>query len=141
MAELAKEIGGRTDVPADVKASFEALNKELTALAPRFAATAGGRGGGPAASPGQASVLARIGQAKNGLMAGMSPTEQTLRAYSESKVELPKAVAEANSLFMKAAELGKTLASYNLVLTAPEPVGLQAPRPPKSSGEPRAKKR
>jgi len=141
MAELSKEIGGRADIPADVKASFEALNKDLTALAPRFAAAAGGRGAGPAAGPGQTSVLARIGQTKNGLMAGLSPTEQTLRAYSESKVEMPRAVAEANSLFVRAAELGKTLATYNLTLTAPEPVGPQTPRPLKSGGEPPAKKR
>jgi hypothetical protein len=74
-------------------------------------------------------------------MAGMSPTEQTLRAYSESKVEMPKAVAEANSLFARAAEVGKTLATYNLTLTAPEPVGPQPPRPATSADKPSPKKR
>ncbi len=46
MTELAKEIAGRNDLPADVKATFEAFNKDLTAFAPKFAPALGGRGGG-----------------------------------------------------------------------------------------------
>jgi len=37
MTELAKEIAGRNDLPADVKATFEAFNKDLAAFAPKFA--------------------------------------------------------------------------------------------------------
>jgi photosystem II stability/assembly factor-like uncharacterized protein len=134
MTELAKELANRSDIPADVKANFEAVNKALAAVTPKFAA-GGGRGGfgaggqvaggQPGAGRGAGtpqSVLARLGQAKNGLMGGMWPTEQTLRAYNESKAEAPKAIEEANALFAKAASLSRALANYNLPLTVPSPV-------------------
>jgi hypothetical protein len=140
MAEIAKEIAGRNDVPADVKASFEAFNKDLAAFAPKFAPQAFGRGGGagpgaaapaapqaggapsaPAATP-PVSLLARIGQAKTGLMATMPVTEQTTRAYTESKAQVPKAISDANALFARAAALSTTLAQYKLTLTAPAAV-------------------
>ena len=38
---IATAIGSRTDMPADVKTSFEAFNKELAALAPKFVVAAG----------------------------------------------------------------------------------------------------
>ena len=68
MAELAKEIAGRNDVSADVKATFEALNKDLVAFAPKFAPAAFGRGGGagpaaaaaPAAAPAAAQQGSRL---------------------------------------------------------------------------------
>ncbi len=132
--ELAKEIAGRADVPADVKATFEAFNKDLTAFAPKFAPAAFGRGGGagPAAAPAAAqpgqpaapppvNLVARIGQAKNGLMATMPVTEQTTKVYAEAKAQVPKAIAEANALFVRAEALGKALAPLKLALTAPPP--------------------
>ncbi|HWK11583.1 MAG TPA: hypothetical protein VNR64_16105, partial [Vicinamibacterales bacterium] len=61
-------------------------------------------------------------QAKNGLMGGMWPTEQTLKSYREAKTDTPKAVADANAIFAKAKTVGADLAKYNLTLTAPEPV-------------------
>ena len=45
MGELSKEIAGKTDVPPDVKAMFDDVNKELGDLAPKFAPPQGGRGG------------------------------------------------------------------------------------------------
>jgi hypothetical protein len=66
-------------------------------------------------------VLARPGQAKNGLMAGMPPTQQTMQAYNDAKAEVPKAITEANALFAKAATLSATLAKYNLKLDVPAP--------------------
>ena len=123
MAEVAKEIAGRNDVPADVKASFETFNKDLTAFAPKFAPATGGRGGGaggPGAGP--VNLLARVGQAKSSMMGGMWPTEQMLAAYADSKVDVPKGVAEANALFAKAATLAATLATHNLKLEAPAAV-------------------
>ncbi len=144
MAELAKEIAGRTDLPADVKAAFEAFNKDLAAFAPKFAPAAFGRGGGagpaaapaaaqpgqpgqaapapPAAAPPPVNLLTRIGQAKNGLMATMPVTEQTTKAYTEAKAQVPKAILEANALFARAATLSTALAPYKLTLTAPQPV-------------------
>ena len=148
MAELAKEIAGRDDVPADVKATFEAFNKDLAAFAPKFAPAAFGRGGGAgpaaaaapaaapaAAQPGQAAaapappvatptvnLLTRIGQAKSGLMATMPVNEQTTKAYTEAKAQVPKAIVDANALFARAAALSTALAPYKLTLTAPAPV-------------------
>jgi hypothetical protein len=131
--ELAKEIAGRTDVPADAKASFEAFNKELTALMPKFAAGGGGRGGGGGGGGGAAAVtptpslMARIGQAKNALMATMPLTDVAQKAYAESKVQFPKTMAEVNALVAKAGTLSKTLAAYKLKLDVPEPIKLPAP--------------
>jgi hypothetical protein len=141
MTELAKEIAGRNDVPADLKATFETFNKDLAAFAPKFAPAAFGRGGGagpaaPAAAPAAAqagqpagapaippvSLLSRIGQAKNGLMATMPVTEQTTKAYTEAKAQVPKAIVDANALFARAAALSSALAPYKLTLTAPQPV-------------------
>ena len=125
-AELAKEIAGRTDLPADVKATFEAFNKDLAAFAPKFAAApAFGRGGGGAApaapaAPPVVNLVTRIGQAKNGLMATMPVTEQITKAYAESKAQVPKAILDANALFARASALSTALAPYKLTLTAPQ---------------------
>jgi len=144
MTELAKEIAGRNDIPADVKATFEAFNKDLAAFAPKFAPAAFGRGGGAgpaaaaapatttaAAQPGQPAaapappvaapainLLTRIGQAKNGLMATMPVSEQTTKAYTEAKAQVPKAILDANALFARAAALSTALAPHKLTLTA-----------------------
>ena len=65
------------------------------------------------------NILTKVGQAKNGLMGGIWPTEQTMRAYNEAKIDVPKDIAEGNALFAKAAAMSATLAKYNLTLTAP----------------------
>jgi hypothetical protein len=125
IAELATTIGGRNDIPADVKASFEAFSKELAALAPKLALPQGGRGGGGGGGGrGGASenLTTKVGQAKNGLMAGMSPGDQTVRAYTEVKAQTPKAIADLNAAIAKATTLSGTLAMYNLTLTVPQPV-------------------
>ena len=131
--ELAKEIAGRTDVPADVKAAFEAFSKDLSALMPKFAAGGGGRGGGGGGGGGAAAVtptpglMARVGQAKNALMATMPLTDTAQKAYAESKVQFPKTLAEVNALIGRAATLSKTLATYKLKLDVPEPIKGPAP--------------
>jgi hypothetical protein len=129
--ELAKEIAGRTDVPADVKASFDAFNKDLIALMPKFAAAGGGRGGGggggAAAVTPTPSLMTRVGQAKSALMATMPLTDVAQKAYAESKVQFPKTIAEVNALIARAATLSKTLATYKLKLDVPEPVKVPAP--------------
>jgi hypothetical protein len=130
MAEIGKEIAGRSDVPADVKASVDGLAKDLGTVAPMFAAPAGGRGGGGGGGGGAVtppvSVAGRITQAKNGLMGGMWPTAQTIRAYDEAKAQAPKAFAEANAAIARASALSSVLAKYKLTLEVPEPVKLPA---------------
>jgi hypothetical protein len=139
MTDLAATIGGRSDVPAGVKASFDALNKELVALAPKLAAPAGGRGGGGGGGRGaNESLTARVGQAKNGLMGGMTPGDQTVRAYTEVKAQTPKAIADINAVIAKAATLSATLATYNLTLTVPSAVkAIEAAPAKRASSNPR----
>jgi hypothetical protein len=66
--------------------------------------------------------VTRIGQAKSGLMATMPVSDQTTKAYTESKSQVPKAIMEANALFGRAASLSTALAPYKLTLAAPSPV-------------------
>jgi photosystem II stability/assembly factor-like uncharacterized protein len=151
IGEIAKEVAGRNDIPADVKASVDSLTKELAAVVPKFAAGGGGRGGGgggqpsPAAPAGQAgggaapaaggqavqtppvvSVAARITQAKSGMTGGIWPTSMTTKAYDEAKALAPKAMAEANAVIAKAAALSTSLAKYKVTLAAPAPVKVPA---------------
>ncbi len=120
MTELKTTIGGRSDVPADVKASFDAFDKELAALAPRLAAPQGGRGGGRGGATENLNV--KLGQAKNGLMGGMNVGEPTVRAYTEVRQQAPKAIGDLNAVIAKASTLKTSLATYNLTLNVPPPV-------------------
>jgi len=174
MQELAKQVASKTDLPAAVKAELDAVNKQLAAVVPKFAAGGGGgRGGGGggggagggagAGAPGApgaagaaggvgrgagaggagaqagggrgaaqpASPMARLTQAKNGLMGGMPATEAVMKAYAEAKTQVPAAIVEANALFTKAAALSTSLAKHNLTLKAPEPVKFVTPKPGK----------
>ncbi len=125
--EIAAALPNRADVPADVKASFDAFNKELAALAPKFAAPAGGRGG-RGGGPQTDNPVARAAQAKTGLMGGLPATEQTTKAYTDAKMLMPKVVADATTLFARAATLSPTLAKYSLTITAPAaPAGSKPP--------------
>jgi hypothetical protein len=120
MTELGTTIDARSDIPADVKASFDAFKKELAALAPKLTLPQGGRGGGRGGAP--ESLVTKVGQAKSGLTAGMSPGDQTVRAYTEVKAQAPKAIADLNGAIAKATPLSGTLAKYNLTLTVPAPI-------------------
>jgi photosystem II stability/assembly factor-like uncharacterized protein len=127
LPELAKEAGGKSDLPGDLKTSLEMLQKDVAALAPKVVVPGGGRGFGGGGGGGRGggaadSVIARLAQAKNALMGGMWPTEATMKAYADSKVQVPKAIADANSLFTRAATLASALTKHNLTLTAPTPV-------------------
>jgi hypothetical protein len=131
VAAIAKEIAGRSDIPADVRASVESFASDLGPVAARFAAPAGGRGGppSPAASAGQAggggavmpqvSLAARIAQAKNGTMGGLWPTAQTLGAYEEAKALSPKAFVEANGVIARASALSGVLMATAVVAYIP----------------------
>jgi photosystem II stability/assembly factor-like uncharacterized protein len=124
LSELSKEASSRNDLPADLKSSVETLQQEVAALAPKFVMPAFGRGGGGGGGRGGAadSLISRLAQAKNAMMGGMWPTEATMRSYAEAKAQMPKAIAEANAAFTRAATLGSTLTKHNLALTAPVPV-------------------
>ena len=55
-------------------------------------------------------------------MGGMAPGEQVLHAYTESKAEAPKAIADLNAVLAKAATMSATLAKYDLKLDVPAAV-------------------
>ena len=131
VGELAGQVSGSNDIPSDVKASFEQLNKELADLMPKFAQPAGGRGGGAGGGAGAGaggrggaaaeSVMAQVAQAKNGLMGGMWPGEQTTKAYADAKAKMPKAIADANALIAKAQTVSTALTKYNITLPVTAP--------------------
>jgi len=132
ITQLATTLNDRSDVPADVKSAFEAVKKDVEALAPKLAIPAGGRGGGGRGNAPEA-LLAKIGQAKNGLMAGMTPGEQTTTAYADAKTQAPKAIADLNAVIAKAAPLASSLTRYNLTLTVPPPVKAESTAPARKS--------
>ncbi|MCU1382221.1 MAG: hypothetical protein JWL71_918, partial [Acidobacteria bacterium] len=121
LADATTAVASKTDVPADVKASLEALTKDVAALAPRLAAPAGGRGGGGGRGNPD-SLTAKLAQAKQGLTAGMSPADPTVRAYTEVKAQTPRSIADLNAAIAKATTLSTALAKYNVTLTVPAPV-------------------
>jgi hypothetical protein len=132
LGEISKEMAGQKDVPADVKASVDALAKEVGTIAPKFAQAAGGRGAGGGAGAGGGrggaadSLLSRIAQAKNGLMGGIWPGEQIMKAYADAKAQAPKALADANAAIAKTSTLSGSLARYKVTLAVPEPIKLPA---------------
>jgi len=119
--QLATDLAGRTDIPADVKASFDAVKKDIDALAPKLTQPAG-RGGGGGGRGNTESLPAKIGQAKGALMGGMVVGEQTTNTASEARAQAPKAIADLNAVIAKASSLSTSLARYNLTLTVPQPV-------------------
>jgi photosystem II stability/assembly factor-like uncharacterized protein len=123
VTELTAQVSSDPGVPADVKQSFDQFSKDLAATAAKFAQPAGGRGGGGAGGGGRGggteSIMAQATQTKNALMGGMWPTEQTMKSYSDVKVKMPKAMADATALIAKAQALSTQLAKYNITLTVP----------------------
>src|SRR5262249_46451760 len=80
-----------------------------------------GRGGGGGRGAND-SLISRVGAAKSGLMAGMSPGEQTTRAYMEVKSQAPKAITDMNAAIAKASARSGKLCPLNLTLTVPSPI-------------------
>jgi hypothetical protein len=101
-----------------VKARVESLSKEVAELAMNFAPPWAGRGGGGRGG-GPVNPVARMAQAKNGLMGGMWPTQTTLTAYTESKAEVTKLLAQVNTLLTRARSVSADLAKHGIQLEVP----------------------
>ncbi len=134
LSDIAKTLGDRNDVPADVKASFDAVKKDVDALTPKIAPPAGGRGGGGRGNNENLNV--KIGQAKNALMGGMVVGELTTNAMSEAKAQAPKAIADLNAAIAKASTLKESLGKYSITLDVPQPVKAIDTAPARKSGNP-----
>jgi hypothetical protein len=121
LTELSKEVAGKSDLPADVKTSFESLSKDVAAMTAKLTPPQGGGfgGGGAAAAAARNHPIGRLGLAKIGLSGGMWPTEQIQRGYTDSKTQIPKLIADANALLSRAATLSSTLTTHNLTLAVP----------------------
>ncbi len=110
MTAAGKAVAEKTDIPANVKAQFESLNKELDAVRKKFGvpinAGAGGRGGGGGGRGGAVdpdNVLAKTSTLKTQLAnVWEAPSAASVREYNAVKVALPKAVADGNALLGKA---------------------------------------
>jgi hypothetical protein len=119
---IQKTIESRSDLPADVKSTFETVSKSVTETTARLAPPAGGRGGGGGGRGGAPDTpVARLNQAKAGLMIGMPATSQTYDAYKRAKAEMPKVLEEAQAIVGKAQTLSAALAKHNITLEVPAP--------------------
>jgi hypothetical protein len=126
-------------VPAAVKTQFETVNKEFDAVRVKFGVpppppqAGGGRGGGGgggggggrgggAAGP-NPDLVNRAGTVK-GQIANIweMPSDALLKQYNDVKLALPKAIADANALLVKAMPLSQALKKYDVTLTVPSPV-------------------
>jgi photosystem II stability/assembly factor-like uncharacterized protein len=128
---LSETVSKREDVPADVKASLGRLANGLKALEPMLSQPPRFFFGGvPRVNE---ILLVKLGQAKNGLMGGMPPTAQILRAYADVKTQAPSAVSDINAVLAGAAPLSAALAKYNLTLTVPPTVKGREAAPPRKT--------
>jgi hypothetical protein len=123
--------------PDAVKAQYDAFVKEFDAVKAKFgvgpapaaaAAPAGGRGGGGGGRGGaapidQTNVLGRVNALKNDLSGfGDMVSDTQMKSYTELKAALPKAVADANAVLVKAMTMSQTLKKYDVAMTVPAPV-------------------
>ena len=114
------------------RAQFDAFSKNFDSLRVKFgvplnAAAAGGRGGGGGGGRGGGgdpqNVLARAGALKTGIMAFWEPPSDALvKQYNSVKVDLPRAVSDANAFLGRASAMSQTLKKYDITLTVPAPV-------------------
>jgi hypothetical protein len=127
-------------VPDAVKAQFDAVSKELEGVRTKFGFTPGGQaepapgggrgggrggGGGFGGGGGAAStdITSRISQIKALVMAFQdTPSDSTMRQYTDVKGQLTKTVAEANALITRAMTLAQALRKHNVDLKVPSPI-------------------
>ena len=130
LSAAAKQLSGKSDVPADVKTQFDALQKQFDAVRKKFgvpiqvgAGGRGGGGGGRGAAADPENVLARTTTLKTQLVGVWeAPSASAMRQYNEARIDLPKAVLEANAVLGRAASMSNTLKKYDVSLEVPPAV-------------------
>ena len=129
MTEIAGKLEGMTNVPADVKAQFTAVQKEWDTVRVKFGVPpavaaagggGGGRGGGPPPNP--ADVVGKAGTVKGQIMTFTDmPSTSLMTQYTDVRLALPKAITELNAFLAKATALSQALAKNGVTLTVPPP--------------------
>jgi hypothetical protein len=135
MAEIKTKLAAMSNVPADVKTQFDTLTKEFDTVRVKFgvvppaaAPAGGGRGGGGGFGGGgapadPANVLGRTAAVKTQIMTFSDmPGDALIRSYTDAKLALPKAIADANAFLVKAMGVSQSLKKYDLTLIVPAPV-------------------
>jgi hypothetical protein len=139
MEQAAEKLKTASNVPAAVKAQFDAVKKDLDAVRGKFGVPppppgvpgaggggrggggGGGRGGGGAADP--ENLVARAGTVKDQIMGiWETPSDYNTKRYSDLKLALPKAVSDANAVLIKAMALSQALKRHDITLNVPAPV-------------------
>ena len=83
---------------------------------------AGGFGGFGGAAP-DPSLVGKVRTLKNQIMSIWEmPSDTYMKQYTDLKVSMPKAIADANAFLLKAMTLSQSLGKYKLTLTVPAPV-------------------
>ena len=126
MSSVSKKLRGSSSVPANVKAQFDALSKQLDSVRTKFGvpiAAPGGRGGGGGGRGGAVdpeNVFGRASALKQSLMGVWEPPSAAMVSqYQAVKLALPRAVTEANAVLARAASVSQALARYDITLTVP----------------------
>jgi uncharacterized membrane protein YgcG len=144
IADAAKAVDENANVPVNVKSQFQSLDKDFDALRKKFGvptnpvtvdafgkpitpAPATGRGGGGGGGRGGAvdpeNVLGRTSALKTQLMGVWeAPSASMVRQYNDAKLALPKAIADANALLVRATAVSQNLKKSNITMVVPPPV-------------------
>jgi photosystem II stability/assembly factor-like uncharacterized protein len=131
MSNIAAKLPDLKDAPADVKASFAALNREFDAARVKFgvpaaAAGGGGRGGGGGGGRGGGAapenLVTRAGTLKTQILAFWEmPGDTLMKEYADIHAGYPKAVSEINAVYTKATAMVAALKKYDFTLNVPVP--------------------
>ncbi len=143
LRDAASKLNAAPNVPASVKGQFEALQKEFDAVRVKFgvgssdttAAPAAGRGGGGGGRGGRgggrggaaggggnsANLLERASTIKAAIGGIWElPSDAMMKRYTDVKVALPAAIAQANVVVARANAMAPTLKQYGIELNVPK---------------------
>ena len=125
------QIAARLDsaaAPAAAKTAFEPLKKEFDVVRVKFGvpipAGAPGRGGGGGGGRGgavdPANVLGRVTTLKTSMMSFWeTPSPALVAQYNTLRLEVPRAITEANAFMTKARTASEALRRFNVTLSVP----------------------
>ncbi len=131
MRDAATKVDASGAVPEAVKARFDALHQQFDAVRVKFGVPApaptvarGFGGFGRGAAPADPNdLVAAVARVKGQILAFTeTPSATLLHQADDVRLAYPRAVAELNAVYAKAAALGPQLQQYQVALAAPAPV-------------------